>query len=207
MKTLRIILSLLGSLSLGQYVIAQDAAIQVTEDVPFDYASRHAIYDFTETDLNTVDSIPDFQLKETPLKLTGIVYQADGVTPAKDVIVFIRHADENGKFDVRTKSEKRYVYHRGWVKTNAKGEYTFYTFIPGSYAHSKELRRIYASVKVAGELEYNLPDFIFDDDPFLTKRCRKRIAKKGVNCILTTLKKENYYLAEKDIVLRPAVIE
>ncbi|RSK38620.1 peptidase associated/transthyretin-like domain-containing protein [Mangrovimonas spongiae] len=207
MKKLRVLLSVLGSLLIGQYVIAQDAAIQVTEDVPFDYASRHAIYDFSETNLNAIDSIPGFQTKETPLKLTGIVYQPDGITPAKDVIVFIRHANEDGKFDIRTKNEKRYVYHRGWVKTNAKGEYTFYTFIPGSYAHSKELRRIYRSVKVAGQLEYNLPDFIFNDDPFLTKHCRKHINKKGIDCILTTLKKENYYLAEKNIVLRPAVIE
>lgn len=193
-------------LSVLQIVKAQDAA-NVLEDIPFDYATRHAIYDFDANRLTNTDSIPEFQSKTTPLKLTGIVYQPDGITPAKDVIVFIRHAGEQGKFDVRTQNDKRYVYHRGWVKTNADGVYTFYTFIPGSYPHSKELRRIHASVKAAGEAAYNLPDFIFNDDPFLSKHCRKRMRKKGVDCILTTVKKETYYLAEKNIVLRAAEVE
>lgn len=196
---------LIIQLFFGQNIMSQDHVIKVTENIPFDYASRHAIYDFTEANLNEVDSIPDFLSKETPLKLTGVVYLPDGITPAKDVIVFIRHADTNGKFDVRTHNNKRHVYHRGWVKTNSQGQYTFYTFIPGSYAHSKELRRIHASIKVAGEMEYNLPDFIFNDDPFLTKRCRKRLLKKGNDCILTTIKKDTYFIAEKNIVLRQSV--
>ena len=53
-----------------------------------------------------------FGLKDEKLKLTGTIYLSDGVTPAKDVILFIEQPDENGNFDLRKDNEKRYVHHR-----------------------------------------------------------------------------------------------
>lgn len=184
-----------------QTVHAQDRA-QVLEEVPFDYMTRNPIYDYTESQLSNTDSIPDFQSKENPLKITGTVYKSDGVTPAQDVIVFIYQADETGMYDVNYDRQKKYVKHRGWVKTDANGSYTFYTFIPGSYPHSKELRLIHPTIKEEGKEAYGLPSFVFDDDPYLTKMCRKKLAKKNLDIILKTEKMGNMYVANKDIVLK-----
>ena len=181
---------------------AQDAASNVLEEVPIDYMTRNPIYDYDAQALSNTATIPDYESKQSKLKITGTVYQSDGVTPAKDVILYIWHQDENGYFDMKTANDKRYVYHRGWIKTNADGQYTFYTFFPGSYPHSREKRHIHLEVKEVGKVDYALPGFLFDDDPFLSKTCRKRLAKKGIDNILSTPKKGDIHVANHDIVLK-----
>ncbi|HLV14184.1 MAG TPA: hypothetical protein VKY41_03310 [Xanthomarina sp.] len=200
MKNLFITLSMVPFLYFSPTLKAQDSA-SVLEEVPFDYRSRSPIYDYYEKHLSNTDTIPDFETMENKLKITGTVYLNDGLTPAKDVILFINQPNEDGEYDLKFENDKRYVYHRGWVKTNADGAYTFYTFIPGSYRHSKELRRIHPIVKEAGKPEYTLNSLIFEDDPFLTKACRKKLKKKEINNILTTLKKGDMYVANYNIIL------
>lgn len=180
---------------------AQDSA-NVLEEVPFDYLTRNPIYDYNAETLSNTDTIPDFSSQESKLKITGTVYQSDGVTPAKDVILYIWHQDANGYYDMKTDNHKRYVNHRGWIKTDADGQYTFYTFFPGSYPHSKEKRHIHVEVKEAGKADYALNGFLFEDDPFLSKICRKRLAKKGINNILSTPKKGDLHVANHDIILK-----
>jgi protocatechuate 3,4-dioxygenase beta subunit len=179
---------------------AQDSA-NVLEEVPFDYLNRSPIYDYDVNTLRNIDTIPSYESQNNKLKISGVIYQSDGVTPAKDVILFIWQQNEDGYFDMKTKDDKRYVYNRGWIKTDADGKYTFYTFVPGSYPHSREKRIIHVEVKEAGIPEYALNALLFDDDPFLTKACRKKLVKKGINNILTTLKKDEIYVASYDIVL------
>lgn len=200
MKKLITFVCLVCYFSLSQTLIAQDSAL-VTEEVPFDYLNRSPIYDYDINTLSNVDTIPSFESQNNKLKISGTIYQSDGVTPAKDVILFIWQQNEDGYFDMKTKDDKRYVYNRGWIKTDADGKYTFYTFVPGSYPHSREKRIIHVEVKEAGIPEYALNALLFDDDPFLTKACRKKLEKKGINNILTTLKKDEVYVASYDIVL------
>lgn len=200
MKNLILTLSILSFLNFSPTLNAQDSA-NVLEQIPFDYGTRSPIYDFSEKDLSNTDTIPDFATMTNKLKITGTIYLKDGVTPAKDVILFINQPNEDGEYDLKFENDKRYVHHRGWIKTDVDGNYTFYTFIPGSYRHSRELRHIHPIVKEAGKTEYALNSLIFEDDPFLTKACRKRLKKKGINSILTTLKKEDMYVANYNIIL------
>ncbi|TYA58998.1 dioxygenase family protein [Formosa maritima] len=180
---------------------AQDSD-NVLEEIPFDFMSRSPIYDYSEKNLNNTDTIPGFDSQESKLKISGTIFQSDGVTPAKDVILYIDQPNQDGEYDLQFENDKRFVYNRGWIKTDANGHYTFYTFIPGSYRHTRELRQIHPIVKVAGKQEYNLNSFIFEDDPFLTKACRKKLKKKGINSILTTVKKEDMYVSTHNIVLK-----
>lgn len=176
-------------------------AQETVDELPVDYKKRHAIYDYSHP-LTDTDSVPDYAAKEAPLKITGTVFLSDQVTPAKDVILYIEQPDENGNFDLKTHLKKRYVNHRGWVKTNEKGEYTFYTFVPGAYRLSRELKAIDLTIKEPNQKEYNANRFIFDDDPRLTKLCRKRMAKRGVDKILTPVKEDDIFVARKDIILK-----
>jgi protocatechuate 3,4-dioxygenase beta subunit len=200
MKKLIPFICLVCYFSLSQTVIAQDSAA-VTEEVPFDYLNRSPIYDYDVNTLSNVDTIPSFESQNNKLKISGTIYQSDGITPANNIILFIWQQNEDGYFDMKIKDDKRYVYNRGWIKTDADGKYTFFTFVPGSYPHSREKRIIHAEVKEAGIPEYALNALLFNDDPFLTKACRKKLEKKGINNILTTLKKDDIYVASYDIVL------
>lgn len=197
MKKIIYLLSL--SLLLGNFatVSAQESA----EGLPENYKERHPVYDYSEKELNNTDSIPDFASKPNQLKISGTVFMNDGVTPAENVILFITQADEDGDYKLKTRSKKRYVHHRAWVKTDANGAYTFYTFIPGADRYSKALKMIHLVIKEPNRAEYSGDDFIFDDDPSLTKSCRKRLEKNGIDNILKPEKKESLLVATKNITL------
>ena len=46
-----------------------------------------AIYEYGNRQLHNVDTFPEFEFTEPKLKVTGIIYQQDGKTTAKDVII------------------------------------------------------------------------------------------------------------------------
>jgi protocatechuate 3,4-dioxygenase beta subunit len=204
MKKLMTLLSFTCVISTSHTLIAQDVSNEA-EIVATDYINRSPIYDYSEYQLNNTDSIPDFETATDKLKISGIIYEADGVTPAKDVVLFIYQPDEYGNYEMKTHNQKRYVINRGWIKTDANGQYTFYTFVPGKHHRSTEFKHILSMIKEPGKQEYEIDSFLFDDDPLLTKSCRKKLAKKGVNSILKLEKKENnMYVATRDIVLKTA---
>ena len=174
---------------------------QETANLPENFKKRSPIYDYSEKKLNNVDTIPDFEAKSQKLKITGTIYESDGVTPAKNVLLFIHHTDENGNFELKRQNKKRYVHHRGWVKTDADGKYTFYTFVPGNYIYSNELKQILPIVKEPNKPEYKIETFLFDDDPLLTGKCRTKVEETNPNRILKLNKKEGLFEATRDIVL------
>jgi len=165
---------------------------------------NNPIYDRAEDQLRSTDTIPDFRSKKNKLKLTGIIYQSDGVTPANDVILFIEQPNENGEFDLRSTGEDRYVFHRSWIKTDADGRYTFYTFVPGGDRRYNQLQQIFPVIKAPSSEEYVVESFLFDEDPLLTKTCRKRMTKKGDPTRILKLKTEDgIFVAERNITLKP----
>ena len=193
MRTLFIIFYSGFILSFSSTVLAQDMAMNANSSNPF--------YDYTESTLTNVGTIPDYDTKEDKLKITGTIYLSDGVTPAKDVILYIEQPNEEGSYEMVKEDSKRYVHHRTWIKTNEDGQYTFFTFVPGKRLVDRKLKHIHPVVKTPNKAEYDLPVYLFDDDPKLSKICRKRLKKQGINSILKLEKKENISVAKRDIVL------
>ena len=182
-------------------VISAQETAEASESIPDNYKKRSPIYDYSERHLNNVDTIPDYASKSNKLKITGIIYESDGVTPAKGVLLFIHQTDEDGNFELKRENKKRYVHHRGWIKTDADGRYTFYTFVPGSYIYGNEFKQILPIVKEPNKPEYKIESFLFDDDPSLTESCRSKIIQTDANRILKLDKKEGLFVAERDIIL------
>ncbi|NRD20022.1 hypothetical protein HNV08_08175 [Winogradskyella eckloniae] len=184
------------SLVLGSFSVI--SAQESSKDLP--------IYDQTDLHLKNVDTIPGYASKTNKLKVSGTIYMSDGVTPAKDVILYIQQPDENGDFELIEDNDNRYVNHRGWIKTNADGQYTFYTFVPGGDRRYNQLQQLYPIVKEPSKEAYEVETFLFDEDPLLTKTCRKRMEKKGdPTRILKLDLQEGVYIAKRDIVLKSDV--
>lgn len=201
MKNLIILLSLTIYLSTNHVLIAQEL-VEDSIKIPQNYKKRSPIYDYTEKKLNNVDTIPDFAKQKNKLKITGTIYKSDGVTPAKNILLFIHQNDENGNFELKRQNKKRYVHHRGWVKTDNDGRYTFYTFVPGSYIYGSEFKQIHPIIKEPNKPEYKIETFLFDDDPLLTESCRNKIKEtNGQKRILKLDKKEGLFVAERNIIL------
>ncbi|WP_298896486.1 hypothetical protein [uncultured Psychroserpens sp.] len=189
-------------LSMNYTIYAQETTTDLQSNST-DYLERHPLYDYSEFKLNNTDTIPGFESKQNKLKVSGTIYKSDGVTPATDVILFIEQADEHGDFDLREANGKRYVHNRGWIKTDADGHYTFYTYVPGNDRRYNQMQQLFPTVKEASKSEYEIASFLFDEDPLLTKLCRKRMAKKGDPTRILKLKKEgNMFVVQKDIVLQ-----
>jgi hypothetical protein len=72
---------------------------------------------------------------------------------------------------------------------------------PITFPRRKGLKKIYPIIKEAGKAEYNADAFLFDDAAALTKSCRKRLSRKGVDSILKTEKQGDILVATRDIVL------
>ena len=201
MNKLIILLCVSYLVTFSNSLYAQDYA-SAQEALPSNYNKRSPIYDYSEKQLNNTDTIPDFNIKSNKLKITGTIYLEDGVTPAKDVILYVCQPDEDGNYELKKDEyRKRYVYHRGWVKTDADGRYTLYTFVPGKFLRSQELKQIHRVIKEPGKPEYEISSFFFNDDPLipsLTLSCRA----KAVMSMLRLDDEENgMYVATKDIKL------
>ena len=201
MNKLLTLLCVFYLVSFSNLLSAQDYASN-RETLPSDYKERSAIFDYTEKNLNNTDTIPDFNTKPNKIKITGTIYLSDGVTPAKDVILYVNQPDEDGNYELKKDEySKRYVHHRGWVKTGDDGRYTLYTFVPGKFLRSKELKQIHRIIKEPGKPEYAISSFFFNDDPLipsLTLACR---AKAVQSMLRLDDEEDGMYVATKDIKL------
>jgi len=154
--------------------------------------------------MNEIDTLPIFNEDGPKLVVSGIVYKSDGKTPAPGVIIYIYHTNQQGKYRVtgnETGWAKRHGSIRGWMKTNAQGQYKFYTVRPASYSKTGPPAHIHSIIKEIDKKEYWIDDFLFDDDPFLTTEERKNHRGMGGNGILEIKEKEGMQYAERDIYL------
>ncbi len=154
--------------------------------------------------LGEVATLPDFNDPGPKIEISGIIYQPDGKTPAAGVVLYVYHTDQEGIYAKKgneTGWGKRHGYIRGWVKTNAKGEYKFYTLVPASYPNSSNPKHIHPTIKEPGKNEYWIDEFVFDDDPLLPEKERNRTKPVGGNGVLKTYMKDGMLRATRNIIL------
>ena len=48
--------------------------------------------------LSWIDTLPDFGEPGPKMMISGVIYKADGKTPAKDVVLYIYHTDQEGNY-------------------------------------------------------------------------------------------------------------
>jgi len=139
-----------------------------------------------------------------PLGINGVVYKADGKTPAPDVILYIYHTDQTGHYPTKGDEKgwgKRHGYLRGWMRTNQKGEYKFVTLRPAAYPGRNEPAHIHLIVKEPGVNAYYLDDYLFSDDSLLTPEKRRNLPNRGGSGILVLKDVGNMFKAERNLYL------
>lgn len=162
-----------------------------------------AIHEWGGRALTPVDTLPDYWEQGPKLKITGTVYELDGETPARDVILYIYHTDQQGRYPTKGDEKgwgKRHGYLRGWIKTGADGQYTFYTLKPGIYPERNSPAHIHATVKEPARNEYYIEEYVFDDDPLLNMAEEGKSPRGGTG-IMSLRKEGELLVAERDIIL------
>ena len=163
-----------------------------------------ALYECGDKKLSSIDTLPKFEKAETKLKVTGTVYQNDGITPAKNIIIYIYQTNENGIYETKGDEEgwaKRHGYIRGWIKTSADGIYTFFTFRPASYPNSRAPQHIHMTVKEPNTNAYYIDDIMFEDDKFLTDEFKKRLGNRAGSGVVQPKLRDGIFVVKRDIVL------
>lgn len=170
------VVSLLGNFRSDHSARAQtksERALTLPSDPPENYSRL-----FREASANLNSKLAIFPNREMVerVRISGTVYESDGVTPAKNVVMYIYHADEKGIYSKRG-DEPRDSFawwhgkQRGWLRTNERGEYEIDTVKPAPYPSRTEPAHIHAHVKsLSQKHDYIIADFVFQGDKLLNRK-------------------------------------
>jgi protocatechuate 3,4-dioxygenase beta subunit len=153
----------------------------------------------------SISKSPAWESKAQKLLITGKIYQLDGKTPAKNVIVYYWQTDDKGNYvnhELLDSRAKRHGYIRGWVQSDDQGKYSIYTIKPKAYPNRKIPAHIHLSIKEPQvKNEYYVDNLEFDYDKFLTSDLRKKHQKRGGSGILRAFERGDLIIAEHNIIL------
>lgn len=139
------------------------------------------------------------------MEISGILYQVDGKTPAPDVILYVYHTDAKGIYSPApdaTGGARVHGHLRGWVRANQRGEYKFTSIRPAHYPNSRGPAHIHSIVKEPGKNEYYIDEYLFDDDPAVTREPRPRVENRGGSGIIHLARNsDGTWIGRRDIVL------
>lgn len=140
------------------------------------------------------------------LVVTGTVYEADGVTPAQGVVLYLYHTDATGIYPKRgdeTGNAQRHGYLRAWLRTDEHGRYRVETIRPASYPTRTEPAHIHVTVQPPDREEFWIDSIVFDDDPLLTPARRAALKNRGGSGIATLRQDEQgVWHGTRDITLK-----
>jgi protocatechuate 3,4-dioxygenase beta subunit len=139
-----------------------------------------------------------------PLVIRGVIYKPDGKTPAPGVILYVYQTDSKGLYSKGNNQTQavRHGHIRGWVKTNAKGEYEFKTIRPASYPNSNSPQHIHPIVFEPDKGYYWIDEYQFEDDPLLTVPEKSKVVNRGGSGVISLTKNTaGVWHGKRDIIL------
>ncbi len=137
------------------------------------------------------------------MEIRGIIYQKDGKTPQPNVILYVYHTDAAGYYSPAPNQThgRRHGHLRGWMKTNAKGEYQFTSIRPAPYPNRPFPAHIHPIIKEPDKNEYWMDEYVFDDDPLLTAAERAKVQNRCGSGIIHLAKQNGVWMGRRDIIL------
>lgn len=158
-----------------------------------------AVLEFGDKPLTWIDTLPDFHEPGPKLVVSGTIYEHDGRTPAKGIILYVYHTDQKGRYPM--KGNERHGYIRGWIRTDASGRYKFYTLKPAAYPGGANPAHIHPIIKEPGVKPYWIDDYLFEGDPYLIAVDQKKSARGGSGILKTKMDENGVLRAKRDIIL------
>lgn len=108
------------------------------------------------------------------LTVSGVVVDAAG-TPIPGASLYVYQTDREGYYGVKPASDNRNPRLKVFLRSDAKGEWSFQTIKPGSYPGSRIPAHIHFEVSAKGHAP-RIFEIVFEADPFITDRMRSDAA-------------------------------
>jgi len=134
----------------------------------------------------------------------GVVYHADGATPASGVVIYAHHTNAAGLYANGTSEtvwSRRHGRLRGWVKTGADGRYEFATIKPAPYPNDRYPAHVHVIVLETGRRPYWIDDIVFEGEFAVDDAYRHARDNRGGSGIVRLRREQGVWIAERDIVL------
>jgi protocatechuate 3,4-dioxygenase beta subunit len=109
-----------------------------------------------------------------PLQVSGVVVGHDGA-PIGNASLYIYQTDHEGYYGVKPASDNRNPRLKLYLRTDAKGAWSFETVKPGSYPNSRVPPHIHFEVSAAGRGP-KIFEIVFEGDPLVTEPMRSNPA-------------------------------
>ena len=168
-----------------------------------------AVFDGIPDQMNSRARITLKSEPGAPMVVVGKVLNSNG-QPQAGIVVYAYQTNSEGIYPelqtVRDPETRRQGTLRNWVKTDSSGRYAFDTIRPGSYPNSDIPEHIHFHIIEPGCSTYYIDDIMFRDDPKLTPKQIRRIAKnRGGNGISTPVKRDGVWYVTRDIHLGQSI--
>jgi protocatechuate 3,4-dioxygenase beta subunit len=139
--------------------------------------------------------------KSEKMLISGTVFEADGKTPAPNVLIYLYHTDIEGFYG--RNGEHKHGRYRGWMLTNAQGKYEFQTIKPAPYPENRFAAHIHTTITTKTMKEDWIDNYLFEGDALISARERETAGKKGGFQPILKLEKgaDGIWTATRDIQL------
>jgi len=106
-----------------------------------------------------------------PLSVSGVVVGSDGA-PVPHASLYIYQTDHEGYYGVKPASDNRNPRLKLFLRSDARGAWSFETVKPGSYPNGRVPAHIHFEVSAAGRAP-RIFEIVFEGDPFVTDEMRR----------------------------------
>lgn len=106
-----------------------------------------------------------------PLTVSGTVVGPDGA-PIAGASLYVYQTDHEGYYGVKPASDNRNPRLKLFLRSDARGAWSFTTVKPGSYPGSRVPAHIHFEVSAPARAK-RIFEIVFEGDPFLTDRMRR----------------------------------
>jgi protocatechuate 3,4-dioxygenase beta subunit len=106
-----------------------------------------------------------------PLSVSGVVIGPDGA-PVPNASLYIYQTDHEGYYGVKPASDNRNPRLKLFLRSDARGAWSFETVKPGSYPNGRVPAHIHFEVSAAGRTS-RVFEIVFEGDPFVTDDMRR----------------------------------
>ncbi len=104
------------------------------------------------------------------LRVSGVVVDAAGA-PVPGASIYVFQTDHEGYYGVKPDSDNRNPRLKLFLRTDARGAWSFETVKPGSYPNSRAPAHIHFEVAASGHAP-KIFEIVFEGDPFVTAQMR-----------------------------------